>query len=82
MLAKVKEQVGFHHDRMPPPEQARLFGQEAFQYEDYEILKEFSGRHPAVMQARIDASRRWANRRNRWLNGRFYREILRRGFRG
>jgi len=82
MLAKVKEQVGFHHGHRPPPEQVRLMKQETFQYEDYALLKEFSGRHPAVMQARIDASKRWAARRNRWLNWRFYREISRRGFRG
>ena len=82
MLAKVKEQVSVYHGNHPPPQQARLYTQEAFQYDDYAVLKDFRGRHPSVMSARVVASRRWANRRNRWLNWRFYREVLRRGFRG
>lgn len=82
MLAKVKEQVSVYHGNHPPPQQARLYTQEAFQYDDYAVLKDFRGRHPSVMSARVGASRRWANRRNRWLNWRFYREVLRRGFRG
>ncbi|HEU4686191.1 MAG TPA: glycosyltransferase family 2 protein [Nitrospira sp.] len=82
MLAKVKEQVSFHHDRTPPPDQAKWFEAETFRYDDYAILKEFSGRHPGVMHPRIQASHRWALRRNRWLNWKFYREVARRGFRG
>jgi hypothetical protein len=82
MLAKVKEQVGVYHGNHPPPEQARLYTQESFQYDDYAVLKDFHGRHPSVMGARVAASRRWGRRRNRWLNWRFYREVLRRGFRG
>ncbi len=82
MLAKVKEQIGFHHDRTPPPEQAKLYRQEAFHYDDYAVLKEFRGGHPSVMRGRIAAARRWGTRRNRWLNPQFYREVLRRGFRG
>lgn len=82
MLEKVKEQVGRHHGDAPPAEQAKLFRQDAFEYEDYAVLKEFSGRHPAVMQARIAGRRRWGSRRNRWLNWTFYREVAKRGFRG
>lgn len=82
MLAKVKEQITVYHGATPPPQQAALYTQDAFQYEDYAVLKEFVGRHPSVMQARILAVGRWGPRRNRWLNLRFYREVLRRGFRG
>ena len=83
MLAKVKEQIAVYHGATPPPpQQAALYMQDAFQYEDYAVLKEFAGRHPSVMQARIRATRRWGPRRNRWLNLQFYREVLRRGFRG
>lgn len=82
MLAKVKEQVAVYHGNHPPPQQAKLYTQETFQYEDYAVLKDFRGQHPSVMSARVAASRRWATRRNRWLNWRFYREVLRRGFRG
>jgi hypothetical protein len=55
---------------------------EAFRFDDYAILKEFRGSHPAIMKERISASRRWGTRRSRWLNWRFYREIALRGFRG
>jgi len=82
MLAKVKEQIAVYHGATPPPKQAALYQQKTFQYEDYAMLKEFNGSHPAVMAERLRSSQRWAARRNRWLNLRFYREVLRRGFRG
>jgi hypothetical protein len=82
MLAKVKEQIAVYHGATPPPKQAALYQQKTFQYDDYAILKEFTGSHPAVMADRLRSSRRWAARRNRWLNLQFYREVLRRGFRG
>ena len=82
MLAKVKEQIAVYHGATPPPTQATLYQQKSFLYEDYAVLKEFTDRHPAVMEARIRAAYRWGPRRNRWLNWRFYREIARRGFRG
>jgi hypothetical protein len=82
MLEKVKDQISRHHGDSPPAEQAGLYRQDAFRFDDYAVLKEFSGRHPAVMQDRISGAKRWAERRNRWLNPRFYREVLTRGFRG
>ena len=82
MLAKVKEQITVYHGNMPPAAQAGLYRQSAFQFEDYAVLKEFHGTHPLVMRARLGSVKRWATRRNRWLNLKFYREILRRGFRG
>ena len=82
MLAKVKEQIAVYHGATPPPKQAALYEQKTFQYEDYAVLKKFSGSHPAVLADRLRSSRRWAARRNRWLNFQFYREVLRRGFRG
>jgi hypothetical protein len=82
MLAKKREMTTVYHGDHPPPSEAKLYTQDTFEFEEYAILKEFRGRHPAVMQARVAASPRFAPRRNRWLNWRFYREIARRGFRG
>lgn len=82
MLEKVKEQISRHHGDSPPPEQSGLFQQETFQFDEYAVLKEFTGKHPAVMGVRISSARRWGARRNRWLNPIFYREVFRRGFRG
>jgi hypothetical protein len=82
MLAKKLEQTAVYHGDAPPPSEAKLYGQDTFEFEDYPILKEFCGSHPLVMQARLRAASRRAPRRNRWLNWRFYREVARRGFRG
>lgn len=82
MTAKKREQVGVYHGDMPPADEAHWFQQEQAEFEEYGILKEFRGRHPAVMQRRIGAARRFRPRINRWLNPRFYRELAQRGFRG
>jgi hypothetical protein len=82
MLAKKQEQTKVYHGDAPPPSEAKLYHQDAFDFEDYPILKEFRGTHPHVMQARVASGVRLAPRRNRWLNWRFYQEIARRGFRG
>jgi len=50
--------------------------------ERYPVLKNYRGSHPAVMQQRIAAHPPFSTRRNRWLNPRFYAEILKRGFHG
>jgi len=50
--------------------------------ERYPILRNYYGSHPAVMRQRIAAHPSLAKRRNRWLNPRFYREVLKRGFQG
>jgi len=82
MLAKKQEMTTVYHGDAPPPSEAKLYSMDTFEFEDYDILKEFSGTHPAVMRARIAAALRLAPRRNRWLNWRFYHEVFRRGFRG
>ena len=52
------------------------------QFPNYDILKSFSGTHPSVMEARVKGNKSLRPRRNRWLNWRFYREIVRHGFKG
>ena len=52
------------------------------EYPTYDILKEFRGTHPKVMEARIKDAQRLRPRWNRWLNPRFYREVLLHGFKG
>jgi len=82
MLAKKQEMTKVYHGDHPPPSEAKLYSQDTFEFEEYGILKEFRGSHPAVMKARVATLVRFATRRNRWLNWRFYREVARRGFRG
>jgi hypothetical protein len=83
MLAKKREQVMVYHGGGHiPAAEAKQLAHDSFQFEDYAMLKEFSGSHPTVMVDRLQSSRRWAARRNRWLNWRFYQTIFQRGFRG
>ena len=82
MLVKKQAMTRVYHGDAPPPSEARLYSMKEFEFEDYPILKEFGGCHPAVMQARVAASSRRALRRNRWLQPAFYRAVLKKGFRG
>jgi len=82
MTEKKREQASVYHEGRLPAAEAMQLAHDSFQFEDYAMLKEFRGSHPAVMADRLRSSRRWAARRNRWLNLQFYREVLRRGFRG
>jgi hypothetical protein len=83
MLEKKREQVAVYHGGGHiPAAEAKQLAHDSFQFEDYAMLKEFSGSHPVVMADRLRSSRRWAARRSRWLNWRFYQMIFQRGFRG
>lgn len=82
MVAKKREQVAVYQGDYVPASEAEQVAGETFRFENYSILKEFRVRHPAVMRDRLRSARRWGSRRSRWLNWRFYREILRRRFRG
>ena len=82
MLEKKQEQVTVYHGGHVPAVEAKQLAHDSFRFDDYAMLKDFSGSHPAVMADRLRSSRRWAARRNRWLNPQFYREVIRRGFRG
>jgi len=81
LVQKKRVQIGFHHEVVPEAERF-FFEQETHRIENYEILKEFRGSHPAVMAGRIRTFPRLAPRKSRWLNPRFYREVLRHGFKG
>ncbi len=82
MLVKKQAMAKVYHGDAPPPSEAKLYALKTFEFEDYPILKEFDGSHPGVMRGRVAAASRFAPRRNRWLNWKFYREVARRGFRG
>jgi hypothetical protein len=74
--------VARHHGEHPGEEQARMLAREAYDFEDYDIMKNFTGRHPAVMAERVRRYPVLKPGRNRWLNPAFYRTVLKRGFRG
>lgn len=48
----------------------------------YPLLKKYHGPHPAVMMPRVADHPPFARVANRWLNPRFYAQVLRHGFHG
>ena len=82
MQEKTRKIETLFHGNQIPPETVKRLQRDSYQFEDYDIMKDFRGKHPSVMTERIAQSNRLRARRNRWLNPRFYHNILQRGFRG
>jgi len=82
LLEKFRYQIARHHGDHPGAEQAAVLAKDEYDFADYDIMRNFSGTHPTVMAGRINRSRKLDPSRNRWLEPAFYREILKRGFRG
>lgn len=81
MLAKKREQVTVYTNRLSPADE-RQIASEAWIFEEYDILKNFTGTHPAVMRERVNRFPKLKPGRNRWLEPAFYRAIAKKGFRG
>ena len=82
LLEKFRYQVARHHGDQPGKEQAALLAKDAYDFDEYDIMKTFSGTHPAVMTERVRQYPILDPKRNRWLEPAFYRAVLKRGFRG
>lgn len=82
LLDKFRYQVARHHGDQPGEEQARMLAREVYEFDEYDIMKNFSGTHPAVMADRVSRYPVLKPGRNRWLEPAFYRAVLKRGFRG
>jgi glycosyltransferase involved in cell wall biosynthesis len=82
LLEKFRYQVARHHGDQPGAEQAKMLARDAYEFEEYDIMKNFTGTHPAVMKDRVSRYPALKKRRNRWLEPAFYRALLKRGFRG
>ncbi len=68
---------------LDPAELQRRKGNKFGRFIDrYPILKNFTATHPALMGPRIQSHPPYAAKRNRWLNPRFYAEVIRHGFHG
>ena len=81
MLAKKREQVTVYTDRLSPADERQITSEDWI-FEEYDILKNFSGAHPAVMRERVSRFPKLKPGRNRWLEPAFYRAIAQKGFRG
>lgn len=79
---KLKFQISRHDGEQLSEEQIDALALVRSQYPTYDILKTYRGTHPAVMRGRIEKAQPLRTRRNRWLNPRFYREVIQHGFKG
>jgi hypothetical protein len=82
LIDKCRYQASRHHGDLIPEDQARRLAKDRFDFERYEIMKEFRESHPEVMRERIGGTPRLQARRSRWLSWKFYKEILAHGFKG
>ena len=82
LLDKFRYQVARHVGDQTDSQLTQLLAQDSYGFEDYDIMKNFGGTHPAVMTGRVSQYPVLKPRRNRWLNWRFYRAVLQKGFRG
>lgn len=82
LLDKFRYQIARHHGDQPGPEQARMLAGAAYDFDEYDIMKSFTGTHPAVMADRVRHYPVLRPGRNRWFNPAFYKAVLKRGFRG
>lgn len=82
LMEKFRYQIARHHGDNPSHQEERLLKHKEFEFPDYEIMKEFRGTHPDVMSERMGLTGPLRPRVNRWLNLRFYKAVLKRGFRG
>jgi glycosyltransferase involved in cell wall biosynthesis len=60
----------------------RLAAQKEWRFENFDIMKDFGGTHPAVMRERVANFLPFLERESRWRNLRFYAYVLRHGFKG
>jgi hypothetical protein len=59
MLEKRREQASVYHASHIPAAAAKELAHDTFQFEDYAVLKQLSGRHPSVMRDRVGSASRW-----------------------
>lgn len=79
---KLEYQISRHEGERTSMRDVSLEAPLRSEYPTYDVLKDYRGTHPQVMTSRIASKARLRPRRNRWLNPRFYQEILSHGFKG
>jgi glycosyltransferase involved in cell wall biosynthesis len=79
---KFRYQIARHHGDAPTEEDLKRMAKDTYEFEEYDIMKNFSGTHPAVMRERVARYPKLKPGRNRWLTPAFYRAIVKKGFRG
>ncbi len=79
---KLRFQYSRHDGERLSDEEMDVMAAIRAEFPNYDVLKDYRGTHPGVMQARVQSGMRLRHRKNRWLNPQFYREVFKHGFRG
>ncbi len=79
---KIQAKADLYHNGIPTEEDKKRLLENNYQPEDMEIMKPFTGRHPAVISERVEQFPIKYQMPNRWLNPKFYKYVLRHGFKG
>ncbi|MDT7041807.1 hypothetical protein [Candidatus Nitronereus thalassa] len=79
---KLRFQYSKHDGERLSEEEMGVMAAIRAEFPNYDVLKDYRGTHPAVMQSRVQSGMRLRARRNRWLNPKFYQEVFQHGFRG
>lgn len=82
LLEKFRYSVARYVGDQLTPELLAMLSKDTFDFDEYDIMKNYYGTHPRVMADRIKMFPKLKPWRNRWLQPKFYQAVLKRGFRG
>ena len=79
---KIREKSAIYHQGGASSEDSQKISAKEYLPENMEIMKPFKGKHPKVIKDRVEAFPIIYSYPNRWLNPKFYKYILKHGFKG
>lgn len=79
---KILAKADLYHFGQPTDEDKKALSTSEYVPENMDIMRPFKGTHPAVMKRRVEQFPIQYKLPNRWLNPKFYRYVLRHGFKG
>ena len=79
---KIRAKAELYHQGGASPEDSKKISAKEYLPENMEIMKPFKGKHPKVIRERVEGFPIIYNYPNRWLNQKFYKYILKHGFKG
>ncbi|MGC8529659.1 MAG: hypothetical protein ACP5OP_05600 [Leptospirillia bacterium] len=79
---KIRAKAALYHHGGITKEDSEKIASKEYLPENMEIMKPFNGTHPKVIKERVESFPVIYNYPNRWLNPKFYKYILKHGFKG
>ena len=79
---KIRAKAELYHQGGASSEDSQKISAKEYLPENMEIMKPFKGKHPKVIRERVEGFPIVYSYPNRWLNQKFYKYILKHGFKG